>query len=149
MTQRRLDWKDLLFGLFLIAVAAIALVATRHLTVGSPANMGPGFMPRTIALALLAFGLWYSGRAVLRPHLGIARIAPRPLLAIIASVAVFALTANRLGLAISSFLAIIVASLATREGRPVETVLFAIALSAAAVLLFVKVLALPVPIWPR
>ena len=39
-------------------------------------------------------------------------------------------------------------SLATREARPVETLLFALGLSAAAVLLFVKALALPVPIWP-
>ena len=44
--------------------------------------------------------------------------------------------------------AILIASLATREARPIETLLFALGLSAAAVLLFVKALALPVPIWP-
>ena len=66
----------------------------------------------------------------------------RPLLAITASVAVFALTASRLGLALSSFAAILIASLATREVKPVESVVFALALSTAAVLLFVKVLGL-------
>jgi hypothetical protein len=39
--------------------------------------------------------------------------------------------------------------LATREGRLVETAAFAIVLSGAAVLLFVKLLGLPIPIWPR
>jgi len=58
------------------------------------------------------------------------------------------LTATRFGLALSSFAAILIASLATREARPIETLLFALGLSAAAVLLFVKALALPVPIWP-
>jgi len=148
MNVRRTDWQDLLFGLFLIAVAGIALVATRNLSGGNAADMGPGYMPRAIAIALLAFGLWFGIRGISRPFLGIAPVLARPLLAITASVAVFALTASRFGLALSSFAAILIASLATREARPVESILFALALSAAAVLLFVKVLALPVPIWP-
>jgi Tripartite tricarboxylate transporter TctB family len=148
MTGRRTDWQDLLFGLFLIAVAGIALLATRTLSGGTAADMGPGYMPRAIAMALLAFGLTFSVRAIGRPFLAIAPVQARPLLAITAAVAVFALTASRFGLALSSFAAILIASLATREARPVETVLFALALSAAAVLLFVKALALPVPIWP-
>ena len=149
MNVRRTDWQDLLFGLFLISIAGIALVATRNLSGGTAADMGPGYMPRAIAIALLAFGLWFGIRGISRPFLGIAPVLARPLLAITASVAVFALIASRLGLALSSFAAILIASLATREARPVETVLFALALSAAAVLLFIKVLALPVPIWPR
>jgi len=148
MNARGTDWQDLLFGLFLIIVAGIALVATRNLSGGNAADMGPGYMPRAIAIALLAFGLWFGIRGISRPFLGIAPVLARPLLAITASVAVFALTASRFGLALSSFAAILIASLATREARPVESILFALALSAAAVLLFVKVLALPVPIWP-
>jgi hypothetical protein len=149
MNVRRTDWQDLLFGLFLIIVAGIALVATRNLSGGNAADMGPAYMPRAIAIGLLGFGLWFSIRGVTRPFLGIAPVLLRPLLAITASVAVFALTASRLGLALSSFAAILIASLATREARPVESVVFALALSTAAVLLFVKVLGLPVPIWPR
>ena len=148
MTRRRTDWPDLLFGLFLILVAGIALVATRNLSGGTAADMGPGYMPRAIAIGLLAFGLWFGIRGISRPYVGIAPVLLRPLLAITASVAVFALTTTRFGLALSSFAAILIASFATREARFLETVLFALALSAAAVLLFVKVLALPVQIWP-
>jgi hypothetical protein len=149
MNARRTDWQDVLFGLFLIAVAGIALAATRNLSGGNAADMGPGYMPRAIAIMLLGFGLWFSIRGIRRPFVGIAPVRLQPLLAITASVAVFALTASRLGLALSSFAAILIASLATREARPVESVVFALALSTAAVLLFVKVLGLPVPIWPR
>ena len=148
MNVRRTDRQDLLFGLFLIVVAGIALAATRKLSGGNAADMGPGYMPRAIAIMLLGFGLWFSIRGIRRPFVGIAPIRLQPLLAITASVAVFALTASRLGLALSSFAAILIASFATREARPVESVVFALALSTAAVLLFVKVLALPVPIWP-
>ena len=149
MTRSRIDLQDLLFGLFLVAVAAGTLVATRNLAVGHAADMGPGYMPRVVALALMGFGLFFSGRGLMRTRLGIAPVQLRPLLAILASVGVFALTAERLGLAIASVLAVILASFATREGRLIETVAFAIVLSGAAVLLFVKLLGLPIPIWPR
>ena len=149
MTRSRIDLQDLLFGLFLVAVAAGTLVATRNLAVGHAADMGPGYMPRVVALALVGFGLFFSGRGLMRTRLGIAPVQLRPLLAILASVGVFALTAERLGLAIASVLAVILASFATREGRLVETVAFAVVLSGAAVLLFVKVLGLPIPVWPR
>ena len=149
MTRSRIDLQDLLFGLFLVAVAAGTLVATRNLTVGHAADMGPGYMPRVVALALMGFGLFFSGRGLWRMRVGIAPVQLRPLLAILASVGVFALTAERLGLAIASVVAVILASFATREGRLIEAIAFAIVLSGAAVLLFVKLLGLPIPIWPR
>ena len=121
MNARRTDWQDVLFGLFLIAVAGIALAATRTLSGGTAADMGPGYMPRAIAIMLLAFGLWFSIRGIRRPFVGIAPVRLQPLLAITASVAVFALSATRFGLALSSFAAILIASLATREARPIET----------------------------
>ncbi|KRR06025.1 hypothetical protein CQ12_02520 [Bradyrhizobium jicamae] len=149
MTRLRIDLQDLLFGLFLVAVATGTLVATRNLTVGHAADMGPGYMPRVVAFALMGFGLFFTGRGLWRMRVGIAPVQLRPLLAILASVGVFALTAERLGLAIASIVTVILASLATREGRVVETIAFAILLSGAAVLLFVKLLGLPIPIWPR
>lgn len=149
MTRSRIDLQDLLFGLFLVAVAAGTLFATRNLTVGHAADMGPGYMPRVVALALMGFGLFFTGRGLWRMRVGIAPVQLRPLLAILASVGVFALTAERLGLAIASVVTVVLASLATREGRVVETVAFAVLLSGAAVLLFVKLLGLPIPIWPR
>jgi hypothetical protein len=111
--------------------------------------MGPGYMPRVVALMLMGFGLFFSGRGFWRMRVGIEPVQLRPLLAILASVGVFALTAERLGLAIASVAAVILASFATREGRLVETIAFAVVLSGAAVLLFVKLLGLPIPIWPR
>jgi hypothetical protein len=149
MTRSRIDLQDLLFGLFLVAVATGTLVATRKLVIGHAADMGPGYMPRVVALMLMGFGLFFSGRGFWRMRVGIEPVQWRPLLAILASVGFFALTAERLGLAISSVAAVILASFATREGRFVETMAFAVVLSGAAVLLFVKLLGLPIPIWPR
>ncbi len=154
VTRSGKDWRDLLFGLFLVAVAAGALFATRNLNVGHAADMGAGYMPRVVSLGLLAFGLFFCGRGVRRAGLmeaglAIEPVQLRPLLAVLAAVGIFALTAEKLGLAIASVVTVVLASLATREGRLRETVPFALLLSGAAVLLFIKVLALPVPVWPR
>jgi len=103
MNARRTDWQDLLFGLFLIAVAAIALTATRTLSGGNAADMGPGYMPRAIAInaAGVRALVWHTRApsAVHRDSAGAAAAAARDH----GLVAVFALTATRFGLALSSF----------------------------------------------
>ncbi|WP_035713159.1 tripartite tricarboxylate transporter TctB family protein [Azorhizobium doebereinerae] len=148
MTRRRFDLPDLLFGGFLVLVAGAALATTWHLSVGTAADMGPGYFPRVVAFALLAFGLFFLGRGAGRRFHGIETIHLRPLLAIPASVAVFAVLAASAGLALASLATIVVAGLASRETRALENLVFGVAISAGAVLLFAKLLSLPVPVWP-
>ncbi|HSI41891.1 MAG TPA: tripartite tricarboxylate transporter TctB family protein [Xanthobacteraceae bacterium] len=148
MTQRRFDWPDLLFGSFLVLVAAGTFAATWKLSGGTAANMGPGYMPRAFALVLLAFGLFFAGRGLVSRHAGIERVQLRPLVAIAVAVGLFAFLVESFGLAVASLATIIVAAVASHESRFFEVIVFGISMSAAAILLFVKVLALPVPVWP-
>lgn len=146
--SKRIDWPDLLLGLFLLLVATLTLVATRKLGVGTAANMGPGYMPRVIAGAVMLFGLFFTARGLVRSHLGIARVHLRPLLAIPLAVALFSLLVEVTGLAIAALVTIIVAAWASHEFRAKETMIFGIVLAVLSVLLFVQVLSLPLPIWP-
>jgi hypothetical protein len=148
VTRRRFGWPDLLFGGFLIVAAAGTLVATRNLVGGTVADMGPAYMPRAIALVLLAFGVFFAVRGVLRGPVGIETVQLRPILGVGAAVGVFALLIESGGLALASFAAILIAAVASRESRFFEVILFGLGVTAAAVLLFVKALALPVSIWP-
>jgi hypothetical protein len=145
---KRIDWPDLLLGLFLLLVATLTLVATRKLGIGTAANMGPGYMPRVIAIAVMLFGAFFTGRGLLRSHLGIARVQLRSLIAIPLAVALFSLLVEFAGLAIASLVTIIVAAYATHEFRTREAVIFGVAIAAVSVLLFVQLLSLPLPIWP-
>lgn len=150
MSNRRIDLHDVLFGGFLILVAAGAMAATRNLTVGTAADMGPGYMPLLISLLVLAFGVFFVGRGLLSGReRGIEAGQLRPILAICASVIAFALLAERGGLVIASIATILIAGLGGREQRLVESVVFAAVLTGCAVLLFVNLLSLPVPVWPR
>jgi hypothetical protein len=148
VTKRRFDWPDVLFGLFLIAVAAGTFAATWKLAGGTAADMGPGYMPRVIALVLLAFGVFFAGRGLLRAHAEIDPVHLRPIVGVSVAVGVFALLVERAGLAAASFVAIVIAATASRECRFFEVILFGLFITAGAVLLFVKALAMPVAIWP-
>ncbi|QEI07067.1 tripartite tricarboxylate transporter TctB family protein [Pigmentiphaga aceris] len=140
---------DLLLGLFLCAVSGIALYSIRNLAFGTLTDMGAGFMPRVLAIGLLGFGVYFLALAAFkRAAQSIGPIELRPLLGVALSVGVFALTAGRFGLVVGSILTILVAGAASKESRWRELIIFSVAMSIGAVLLFVKGLALPVPVWP-
>ena len=84
MGGRKIDYPDVLFGGFLIFVAAGALAATRNLSVGTAASMGPGYFPVAISLGVMGFGLVFTARGLFKPHEGIERVQFRPLFFIIA-----------------------------------------------------------------
>lgn len=140
--------EDLLFGLFLVALSATVFVATRRLQGGTASDMGPGYYPRTIAWCVLGFGAFFVGRSFVVPGTRIKGPHWRALILIPAAVAVFALLVNRAGLALASFLSMVVVSLASEETRFIEVIAFSAIVSAGSVLLFVKALSLPVPIFP-
>jgi len=148
VAKSRPAMEDLLFGLFLAGVAILVFVSTRKLTVGTAADMGPGYFPQAIAWGMLAFGVFFIGKSFVIPGEKIKGPHWRALLLVPASVAVFALLVMPAGLAIASFLAMFVVSLASKETRLLEVIAFSAAISAGSVLLFVKALALPVPIFP-
>lgn len=148
MTNLRLGGPDLLFGAFLVLVAAGTFAATWNLPIGTAAEMGPGYFPWAIALILLAFGLFFTVKGLTRSHAGIEPMQWRPITLIGIAVALFALVVEGLGLGLASLATIIVAAWASRESRFFEVIVFALFMSAAAILLFIKVLALPVPLWP-
>jgi len=140
---------DLLLGLFLCAVSGIALFAIRKLSFGTLTDMGAGFMPRVLAIGLLGFGVYFLALAAFkRATESIGPVELRPLFGVALAVGVFALTAGRFGLVIGSILTILVAGAASKESRWRELIIFSVAMSAGAVALFVKGLALPVPVWP-
>jgi hypothetical protein len=140
--------EDLLFGLFLTGLAILVFVATRKLMVGSAADMGPGYFPQAIAWGMVAFGVFFIAKSFVIPGEKILPPHWRALILIPAAVGLFALLVMPAGLAIASFVAMVVASLASTETRLLEVVIYSAAISAASVLLFVTALSLPVPIFP-
>ncbi len=147
--RSRVDLPDLAFAALLVAIGATALVAGSDLAVGRASNMGPGYVPRGLALIVIAFGIGLGARAVLAPARPLPKISLRALVLISGALAVFSLLLPLAGLAAASLGTVACASIASADMRPVEATIAAIVLAAFAVLLFVTGLGLPIPVWPR
>lgn len=140
---------DVAFGIALIAIAAIALIEIRALGSGSASNMGGGYVPRALSLFLLGMGLFYSIRGfLLRPRVAIPAVRWKPLGLVVASIASFALTLETLGLFAATLVMTLFASLANRERRWVEMLVFAVGMAAFTVAVFIVGLKLALPVWP-
>jgi putative tricarboxylic transport membrane protein len=144
----RLDFKDLAFGLFLIALALVAFGATGSLAVGTASDMGPGFVPRALAWIILGFGAAFLVTGLAKARAPIPAPAWRPLVAILASIALFAVLFAKLGLIAACVGAVVVAGMAAAPVRWLQLIAFGIVIAAFSALLFVKGLGLPFKLWP-
>jgi hypothetical protein len=144
----RIDAKEFAFGIFLIALALVAFVSTRTLNVGTAADMGPGFVPRALAWIILGFGAVFCITSLLMTPQSLPALAWRPLLTILASIALFAVLFSTLGLIAACIGAVLVAGTATAPVRWRRLLLFAPVVAAFSALLFVKAIGLPLKLWP-
>ena len=140
--------QDVVGGLALVALAAIAFWAARDLPGSRGLTFGPGTAPRLFA-GLLAFaGAIVAVLGFVTPGPSV-RYAWRGPLLIFAAVCVFAGTVKLLGLPVATFLTVLVASAASDETRWREALPWALALSVACTLLFPLAIGLPFPLWPK
>ena len=59
----KLNVPELTFAAFLVALGALAFALASDLTVGTAAAMGPGYVPRGLALLIMAYGVVLGARA--------------------------------------------------------------------------------------
>lgn len=144
----RINVPDLAFATFLVALGALAFALAAELSVGTAAAMGPGYVPRGLAIVIMIYGAVLGVRAAFAGQEPLPPIAWRPLALVAAAVAVFALLLPRVGLALTSVVVVLCAGFAAYDARLRENALLALALAIFAVLLFVTALGLPIPVWP-
>jgi putative tricarboxylic transport membrane protein len=138
--------KDLLAGLTLVAVALFALFAGRDLEMGTLRAVGPGALPRGLALIVLAGGLGFTVAALIRGGEPLGRWPLRGAIFITLALVAFAVTIRSVGLAVAGPAVVLVSGAATPETRPMELTIFALVLTAACIGLFRFALGLPIPV---
>lgn len=138
--------KDLLAGLILVAIALLALYASAPLERGTLRNVGPGALPRGLALLILGGGVVFVIAAFIRKGDALGRWPLRGAIFIALALVAFALTIRTVGLAVAGPAVVIVSGAASPETRPLELVVFAAILTAACIGLFRFALGLPIPV---
>lgn len=138
--------QDFLAGASLVALSAFALFASRGLSPGRLGSVGPGMLPRALAVLLGLAGAVLVGSSFVRKGEAHARWTLRGSLFICLGVVGFALTIRVPGLAVAGPLVVIVGGAASRETRVKELVVFAVVITAFCVVLFRFILHLPIPV---
>ena len=151
---RMLVRKDVLAGLLFVAVALLGLWLSRDYPIGTALRMGTGYVPRLLCWILLALGvvILVQGlrEAQAEQPLSFGTAANwRPVVFVTASLVIFGLSIERLGLVVSILLLIAVGAVAARELRVLETLAAALVLIVLSWVIFILGLGLTIPVWPE
>jgi hypothetical protein len=140
--------KDFWAGVLFITFGAAAIVIAGSYPLGTAARMGPGYFPRMLGALLVVLGAALALRGTRIRGAPLARLQWRPTVIVLGSVVLFGAIVNRAGLVLSTILLIVLASAASREFRPRESLVAGMVLAALAVGVFIIGLQLLLPIWP-
>ncbi|TGD97352.1 tripartite tricarboxylate transporter TctB family protein [Methylobacterium nonmethylotrophicum] len=151
--------RSLVGGLLLVGLAALALTLTRDLGQGTLRSMGPGMVPRALAIGLGLCGLVLVGIGLVRRGHPLDRLPLRGPVVILLAITAFALTIRPfplgdvatpgLGLLGAGPLTVVVGGFASPEARLRENLALGLGLTAFAMLLFGDLLNLPIPMFPE
>ena len=142
-------WRqDFFGGVVIIAVAAFAFWAGADLPVGTFGGMGPGMLPKGLAVLLGLLGVLLILDARLESGLRLARWSIRGPVFVLGAVVAFGMTVRPLGLVAAGPLAVIIAAFASDEVRWGETIVLGIVMTIFCIGLFKFALGLPIPLAP-
>ena len=141
--------RDFWGGLVLVAVAILAIWASRELPGQRGFAFGPGTAPRLFAGLLVGLGTMVALIGLVTDGPRIEKYKIRGPVLVIASILLFAAMIRPLGLVIASFITFVVAITGSKEMRVIEGLIGAAVMTVFCVLLFVYLLNLPFQLWPR
>lgn len=160
---------DFAGGLFLLALAALGFAGGFNLPFGTLSGIGSGLMPKVVATLVAAFGVLLLLQAFVWDGDRLEKWHLRGPFFVLGAVLVFAIFIRGstlslggfagipligpvkvppLGLIVAGPLAVIFSSLADRDTRPVELVVFSIVMTLLCGILFKEMLNLPIPFDP-
>ena len=143
--------KDFWSGLMFVAVGLGFAWGATNYSFGASARPGPGYFPFGLGILLALLGALVLFKSLTIETDGgdpIGSIAWKPLLIIVATVAIFGALLPRLGMFITLPLLVLGASMAGDEFHWGEALLNAVILTVASWVIFIYGLSLTIPLWP-
>lgn len=141
---------DVLAGLMFAVFSLWGFIASSGLDIGTPTSMGPGYFPRLLSGLMLALGLAIAiGGLVSAEPASPAAWTLKPIGLVSIACIAFAALLSRGGIVLAIVTAVAIGAFAGNRAEIRHLVVLTIVLVAAAVALFVWLLGVPLPIWPR
>lgn len=140
--------RNLFAGLTYLAFGSFVLSQAWNYPMGTLSNMRTGYFPIVFAVVLIGFGLISIAQSVFRDGDPLGRIALKPTLIILSSIALFAFALPYLGLVFCLTLLVLLCALASPEFRLGRTAVAGMfVLVAANVIVFTVLLNIPMPLF--
>jgi len=137
-------WAGLMFIGFGLAFALIA----QNYQMGTAVRMGPAYFPTLLGGLLVILGLAIFLQSFVVQGESVKRFYFKPLILLVLSLVLFGLLLKPLGLVLATGILVVVGALGGFDFRWKEVVILFVVLAIFSVLVFVKGLGLPIPVWP-
>jgi hypothetical protein len=140
--------KDFWAGLMFIGFGiGFALVAQNY-QMGTAVRMGPAYFPTVLGALLAVLGIAILVKSLVITGPKVPAFAFRPLVLILLGIVLFGVFLKPLGLVLATAIVVGIGALGGHEFRWKEVAILYAVLAIFSVLVFVKGLGLPFPIWP-
>ena len=140
--------QDFVGGLAIIGVAVFAFWQGKGLAMGTLGGMGPGMLPKSLAVLLGLLGALLAANALVDRGPRLSRFSIRGPVFVLGAIAAFAVSVRPGGLMVAGPLAIFIAACGSPESRWGETLVFGVVMTAFCIGLFKLALGLPIPLAP-
>jgi len=141
--------KDFCAGLIYLGIGLGAVYIAQDYEMGTAVRMGPGYFPNVLGSVLALVGLIALLRSFMRPGEAIGRLAWREAVLVLGATALFGMLVRGAGLALSVLVLVVISSYASRQFRLRSSVFLALGLAVFGVLVFIKGLGIPLPLWGK
>ncbi|HYC43080.1 MAG TPA: tripartite tricarboxylate transporter TctB family protein [Noviherbaspirillum sp.] len=141
------DPKDFWSGVIFVIFGLAAVIIGRDYSMGTAGRMGPAYFPTILGGLLTLIGLVGVVRSMVKSGGPVGRFAIREIFLVMLAVVVFGVLVRGAGLAISVILLVMVSGYASVKFKPGPYLLLAVGLAVFCVLVFVKALGLPMPMF--
>ncbi|MDB5748873.1 MAG: small permease of tripartite tricarboxylate transporter [Massilia sp.] len=139
--------KDFWIGIIFLFFGLAAVLVGRDYSMGTAGRMGPAYFPTVLGALLSIVGLIGVVRSFLRPGEAIGKFHIKNLALILVAVLLFGFLMRGAGLVPAAIVLIVMSAYASPKFTWGATLLLAIGLTIFAVVLFVKLLGLPIAIF--
>ena len=139
--------KDFWIGIIFLFFGIAAVFIARDYSMGTAGRMGPAYFPSVLGGLLAVVGLIGVIRSFLRPGEPVSKFHIRNLVLVLVAVLLFGFLMRGAGLVPAALVLIVMSAYASPKFTWGGTLLLAVGLTIFAVLLFVKLLGLPIAIF--
>ncbi len=139
--------KDFWSGVIFILFGVAAVVIGQDYSMGTAGRMGPAYFPTVLGVLLAVIGAISVVRSLFSSGAPIEKFAIKNIVLIMVAVLLFGFLVRGAGLAIAIPVMVLISAYASAKFRLLPTVLLAAGLTVFSLLVFVKGLGLPMPVF--